>query len=129
MFVPEPSDYHGNSCADLGALWKLPAVKGKTRLNILVLLTPQFHSIGPHHFDPAYVWEYKGILAGTDPVAVDAVGLRLIEKKRELFFGEPKPFRPPAHHIAYADIRHKIGVSDLSKINLIKLGWQEDILI
>jgi hypothetical protein len=129
MFVPEPSDYHGNSCADLAAIWKLPIVNGKTRLNILIMLSPQFHCIGPHHFDETYTWEYKGILVGTDPVAVDATGLRILEAEREIFFGEKKPLKPPAHHIAYADIRHGLGTSDPAKIELVKLGWQEGILI
>lgn len=49
MFVPKPSDYHGDTCADLAAIWSLPPVKGKTRLNVLVMLTPLFHGIGPSH--------------------------------------------------------------------------------
>jgi hypothetical protein len=129
MFVPEPSDYHGNSCADLATIWRLPIVNGKTRLNILIMLAPQFHCIGPHHFDETYTWEYKGILLGIDPVAVDATGLRIMEAKREIFFGEPRPLKPPAHHIAYADLRHGLGTSDPSKIELVKLGWQEGALI
>ena len=129
MFVPQPSDYHDNSCADLATLWKLPVVKNKTRLNILVLLTPLFYGVGPHHFDNKYSWEYKGILVGTDPVAVDSVGLYILEKKRESYFDEPKPILPPPHHVAYADIRHNLGISDLKKIEIVKLGWQKDILI
>lgn len=128
-FIPEPSDYHGNSCADLATIWKLPIVKDKTRLNILLLLRPLFHGIGAHHYDETYVWEYNGILVGTDPVAVDAVGLQIFEAKRHIHFGEKKSLKPPAHHIAYADIRHKLGTSDLGKIQLLKLGWQENILI
>jgi len=46
MFSPRPSDYYGNACENLGALWQLPQVKGKTRLNILVMLTPLFHGAG-----------------------------------------------------------------------------------
>ncbi|MFQ6008922.1 MAG: twin-arginine translocation signal domain-containing protein, partial [Candidatus Zixiibacteriota bacterium] len=46
MFTPEPEKYHPDTCADLGALWNLPQVKGKTRLNILVMLTPLFHGKG-----------------------------------------------------------------------------------
>lgn len=128
MFTPRPSDYHPDSCADLGALWKLPTVKDKTRLNVLLLLTPQFHNIGAHHFDHKYTWQYKGILVGTDPVALDAVGLRLIELKRLSFFKEESPVRPPAKHVALADTRHHIGVSNLKDIDLIKLGWREEIL-
>ncbi|MEE9555006.1 MAG: DUF362 domain-containing protein [candidate division Zixibacteria bacterium] len=129
MFVPKPDEYHGNSCADLGALWKLPHIKGKTRLNILVMLTPLFHGIGPHHFDREYLWDYKGIVVGTDPVAVDSIGLQILEAKRLEDFGEYRPMTPPAHHVRFADTRHGIGTSDPEKIELIKLGWQDGALI
>ncbi len=129
MFVPEPQQYHGNSCADLAAIWRLPLVRDKTRLNVLILLRPLFHGIGPHHFDMTYTWDYKGILMGTDPVALDAVGLRIFEAKRRAYFGEERPMRPPPHHIAYADIKHKLGTSDPEGIELVRLGWKEEILI
>ncbi|UCE65550.1 MAG: DUF362 domain-containing protein [Candidatus Zixiibacteriota bacterium] len=134
MFTPRPDDYHDNSCADLAELWKIPQTRGKTRLNILVVLTPLFHGVGthhfePHHFDRKYIWQYKGLLVGTDPVAVDGTGLRIIEAKREQYFGEYRPMKPPPHHIAYADIRHGLGVSDPNKIELVKLGWQDGVLI
>lgn len=129
MFVPRPQDYHDNYCADLAAIWKKPMVKDKTRLNILLLLQPLFHGIGPHHFDKTYVWDYKGILVGVDPVALDAIGLQIFDAKRRAYFGKARPLQPPAHHVAYADIKHKLGTSDLRKIDLVKLGWQKDILI
>jgi len=129
MFVPEPNRYHGNSCADLATIWKLPIVRDKTRLNVLVLLRPLFHGIGPHHFDSTYIWEYKGILVGTDPVALDAVGLHLFQAKRFAYFGKDHPIRPSPHHVAFADIKHKLGTSDLRRIELVKLGWKDDILI
>jgi hypothetical protein len=129
MFVPKPYLYHDDSCADLGAIWHLPMVEGKTRLNILVLLTPLFYGVGPHHFDTTYVWPYRGLLLGTDPVAVDTIGLRLFQAKRREYFGEERPIRPSAHHIAMADMRYKLGTSDLAKIELVKLGWSEGVLI
>ena len=129
MFVETPSYYHYDSCADLAAIWNLPHVKGKTRLNVLVMLTPLFHSVGPHGFSPDYVWQYKGIIVGTDPVACDAVGLKIIEAKRKEFFGEEKPLNPPAKHIELADTRYHLGTADMNKINLIKLGMKEGILI
>ena len=46
MFSPSPPDWHGDSCADLGGLWKLPACAGKTRLNVLVMLTPLYPERG-----------------------------------------------------------------------------------
>ena len=129
MFVPDPPRYHPDSCADLAALWQLPEVKGKTRLNILVMLTPLFHSVGPHGFNPAYVWKYNGLLVGLDPVAVDATGARIIQAKRREFFGEDRPINPPPKHIELADTRHHLGTADPSKIELVKLGWQEGVLI
>lgn len=129
MFAEEPSDYHPDSCADLAALWNLPNIKGKTRLNVLVMLTPLFHSVGAHGFSPNYVWQYKGIIVGTDPVACDTVGLKIIVAKRKEFFGDEKPLNPPAKHIELADTRHHLGTADMNKINLIKLGMKEGILI
>lgn len=129
MFVPRASDYHRDSCADLATIWKDYNLKDKTRLNILVMLTPLFHGIGPHHYSEKYVWEYKGLLVSQDPVAVDSIGARILQAKRREFFGEEKPLQPPAKHIFLADTRHHLGVSDPGKIELIKLGWQEGALI
>lgn len=129
MFVPYPQNYHGNSCANLGAIWTLPICKDKTRLNILVMLTPLFYGVGAHHFDTTYVWGYKGLIVSTDPVAADTVGLRIFQAKRAAYFGEDKPIKPSAHHIAIAGSKYNLGTGDLNKIELIKLGWQEDILI
>jgi len=129
MFVPSPPAYHDNSCANLAAIWNLPIVKGKTRLNVLIMLSPLFYGIGRHHFDTSYVWNYKGILVGTDPVAVDAVGLRILQAKRLDYFGEDRTFRPPVTYITHADTKYKLGISDFRRINLIKLGWTEGILI
>jgi len=129
MFIPDPWSTHEDSCADLAKLWSLPLVKDKTRLNVLVMLTPQFHGVGPHNFNPLYVWKYYGFLVGFDPVAVDSTGLRILQAKRNEFFKEDRPLNPPAHHILLADTRHHLGTADPSKINLIKIGYEEGILI
>ncbi len=129
MFVPYPQNYHSNACAYLGAVWTLPTTKDKTRLNVLVMLTPQFHTAGPHHFDYEYVWNYGGLVVSTDPVAADTIGLSILQARRSQFFGEDNPLKPSAHHIAFADNKYNLGVSDLNKIELIRLGWQENSLI
>jgi hypothetical protein len=129
QFVPNPSDYHPDSCADLAAIWKLPIVKDKTRLNVLVMFTPQFHGVGPHSFNPKYLWEYRGLLLGQDPVAVDATGLRIIEAIRREYFGEGRPLNPPAKHIRIADTRHHLGTADPNKIDLIKIGYDKQSFI
>ncbi len=129
MFVPNPSAYHGEACSDLGKIWNYPIVKGKTRLNILCAFTPQFYGRGAHFFDRRYVWPYRGLIVGADPVAVDAVGARLLQLKRLSYFGEDKALDVPPIHIAEADKKYKIGVSDLRRIQIRKVGWMEDSLI
>jgi hypothetical protein len=129
MFAESQQAYHPNSCANLGALFKLPMVKGKTRLNILCVLTPQYHGRGPHHFSRRYVWNYKGLLVSQDPVAIDAIGLRLIIAMRSRKLGKERAIPPVPKHIEVADVTHRIGTSDINKIELIKRGLDEDILI
>lgn len=129
QFVPRPSDYHDEGCSSLGKIWTYPIVKGKTRLNILSALTPQFYGRGANFFDKRYVWPYKGLIVGTDPVAVDAIGAHLLQTKRIAFFGEDRALDVAPIHIMAADKEYHIGVSDLKSIQLIKLGWMEDVLI
>lgn len=129
MFHPKPYEYHPDNCADLAKLWEKPMVKGKTRLNILVMVTPQFHGVGPHHFNKKYTWRYNGLIVSFDPVAADATGLRIIQARRREYFGDERPISPPAKHIRLADTRHRLGNASPDGIELVKLGWQNGILI
>lgn len=129
MFVPDPSTLHPDSCADLASVWELPHVKGKTRLNVLVMFTPQFHSFGPHSFNPKYVWKYYGLILAVDPVAADATGLRIIEAIRREHFGEVRPLNPPAKHIAIADTKYHLGTADPQKIEIVKIGHEKDVFV
>ncbi len=129
QFVPEPSAYHPEACSDLARIWSLPIVKGKTRLNVLCALTPQFYGRGASFFDRRYVWPYKGLIVGIDPVAVDALGAELLKRKRIAFFGEDRALDVPPIHITVADKKYHLGVSDLSRIELVKLGWMDDALL
>ncbi len=129
MFSPEPSSWHDDSCANLAGVWDLPIVKGKTRLNVLVMLTPLFHGKGPHHYQVQYTWEYKGLIVGTDPVAVDATGVRILEAQRRRHFGAEQPFSVPPKHIAVAEEKYKLGVADPARIELVKIGWDAGALI
>ena len=129
MFDVSQPAHHPDSCADLGSLFLLPQVKGKTRLNVLCVLTPQYYGRGPHNFNRRYVWNYNGLIVGRDPVAVDAIGLRLLMAKRRKELGPAQEIPPVPKHIQIADAKYGLGTSDMAKIELIKLGWAEDILI
>jgi hypothetical protein len=129
MFVPDPYNYHADACASLGSIWNLPQLKGKTRLNVLVMFTPQFHNVGPHGFSPRHVWKYYGMLVGFDPVAVDTLGVRIIQAQRKVYFGEDRPLTPPASHISVADSRYHLGTADPERIRLVRIGYEKDALI
>ena len=129
MFVSSPMMYHGNACEKLGAIWQKSRVSGKTRLNILVMVTPLFHGIGPHHFSRKYTWPYAGLIVSQDPVAADACGAGIIQAKRNAYFGKDKPISPRPLHIEAADTKFGLGNSHPDRIELVKLGWDQDILI
>jgi len=93
------------------------------------MLTPLFHGIGPHHYSRQYVWPYGGLIVSTDPVAADATGARIIQTKRNLYFKEYRPISPPPRHIEAADKEFGLGNSDPEQIELVNLGWADDILI
>ncbi|NPV83641.1 MAG: DUF362 domain-containing protein [Candidatus Aminicenantes bacterium] len=127
MFSGAPRNYHYEDSAKLGEIWHLPQVKGKTRLIIVDALRPVCDK-GPQ-FDPRYRWPYKGLLASTDPVALDAVGLKIIQAKRDELRGEPWPISPPPICIEAADTVYKLGQSKLENIEIKKLGWAKEILV
>jgi len=125
-FSPAPSKYHAPS-TNLGEIFLLPEVKGKTRLIIVDLLRPYFGP-GPQ-VNPLHRWNYHGVMVGTDPVAVESVCLNICQAKRNLFKGEPWPITPPPDFIAAADKTYKLGTSDPARIKLVRLGWDKDILV
>ncbi len=121
------SAYHFNGKATLGEIFLLPDIKGKTRLILVDALVPYFGP-GPQ-INPLHQWDYKGIMAGTDPVAVDTTALRLCETKRRLFKGEPWPITPPPRFIAVADKDLKLGTSDPARIKVDVQGWTGNLLL
>jgi len=127
MYSGAPRNYHYEDSIKLGEIWHLPQVKGKTRLIIVDALRPVCDK-GPQ-FDPRYRWPYKGLMASTDPVALDAVGLKIIQVKRDELRGEPWPISPPPISIEAADTVYKLGHSRLEYIELRKIGWDKDILV
>ncbi len=129
MFTSTPWLYHPDACASLASIWSKPMVKGKTRLNILSVIRTQFYGRGAHSFDRRFISDYKGLLIGKDPVALDAIGARLLQLQRVAHFGEDRPLDTTPHHIFVADEKYKLGVSDLRRIELVKLGWMEGALI
>jgi hypothetical protein len=126
-FTGNRSSYHFDGSAKLGETWLLPDVKGKTRLIVVDMLRPYFGP-GPQ-INPLHQWDYKGILVGTDPVAIDTVCLSICQKKRNLFKGEEWLISPPPRSLAAADSVYHLGTSDPTKIKLTRLGWEKEQLV
>jgi methylmalonyl-CoA mutase cobalamin-binding subunit len=127
MYSGRPSAYHNENNANLAETWLLPDVKGKTKLVLLDALRPLCDK-GPQP-DPRYLWDYKGLVASTDPVAVDTVGLHVILEKRKALRGEPWVLSPPPLCIDAADRRFGLGTSLMSEISVERAGWPQDWLI
>lgn len=80
--IHNPNKYHDNGCDPYVAdVLAFPVVQKKLRLTVLDALTAQCEG-GPG-FLPAYAWEFNGILASTDPVALDRVAWDLIDRQRK----------------------------------------------
>jgi len=127
MYSGAPSAYHDQNNIKLGEIWNLPSVKGKTRLVLVDALHPLCDK-GPQ-VDPRYKWAYNGLIAGTDPVAVETVCLRIIDQKRRLLQGEPWPLTPPPLCVEAADKTYRLGTSDWNKIRVTHHGWEEALLL
>lgn len=127
MYSGHPSHYHDENNDRLGEIWLLPHVKGKTRLVLVDALRPLCDK-GPQP-DPRYLWDYKGLIAGTDPVAVEAICLKIITAKREALRGEPWPLSPPPLCVQMADKRYGLGTCKMDEISLERAGWAEGALV
>jgi hypothetical protein len=127
LFSGGPSRYHDTNNSKLGEIWNMPHVKGKTRLILVDALRPLCDK-GPQP-DPRYMWNYSGLIAGKDPVAVETVCLRIITEKRRALRGEPWPLSPPPLCVVAADKEYDLGTSDFSDIKIDRLGWSQDSLV
>jgi hypothetical protein len=122
-----PRNYHDQNNAKLGEIWNYPFVKGKTKLVLVDALHPLCDK-GPQ-VDPRYKWAYNGLIAGTDPVAVESVCLRIIQEKRKDMRGEDWPLSPPPVCVEAADKVYGLGTSDWNDIKVEHFGWAEDLLL
>lgn len=127
MYSGKPSEYHNENSVKLGEIWNLDFIKGKTKLVIIDALRPLCDK-GPQP-DPRYMWNYGGIIASTDPVAAEAVGLKIIQAKRDEIKGEPWPLSPPPLCVEAADKQYGLGTCNFDRIRIVKSGPTEGMLV
>ncbi len=99
----------------------MPAVRDKVVLNIADGILGCFEG-GPAA-NPQFICQYKTMLVGTDPVAVDRVGHEIVLAKR-IEEGLQKEDRAGSRLFLELGQELQLGVADLSKINLkeVNLG-------
>lgn len=118
--INNPNKYHDNNCdpfvADVNSV---PCIRKKLRLTICDGLMAQCDG-GPA-YKPGRAWKYAGLIVGTDPVAVDWVGLQAIEARRKETGLPPlaKVGRPPKHILTAA--REGLGISDPAKAEIVHI--------
>ena len=117
--IERPEACHPNGCepyiADVNAL---PEIKSRQRLVVCDTLTACFEG-GPA-CDARYTWRDNGVIVGTDPVAVDTVGARIIDAKRTAR-GLPtlaEVGRPP--RMLESAAARGVGTNDLARIEMLE---------
>ena len=124
--IHNPNKYHPNGCdpyvADLNML---PEIRSRMRLTICDATTAMFDG-GPG-FKPERSWKCNSLLVSEDPVALDATGWQIIERKRAekgLKTLEAEQ-RAPRYISTAADNEHRLGNCDPSRIEVVNIDVRD----
>ncbi len=121
--IENPNKFHRTNCdpyvADLNMY---PPIREKNKLIVCDAITALYEG-GPTDCRPQYMWNYNGLMIGTDPVAVDQIGLMLLEEKRASEGLPPLAAvgRHPKYIYTAADSDHLLGVRDPEKIRVVEI--------
>jgi len=121
--INNPSAFHG---WEHGEMWKsiaelsnLDPIKSRTRLVLIDATRPLFDG-GPEDHEQ-FRWTFGGLLLGTDPVAVEATALDLLEKKRAAVHGAPRPVTDGRKVVDWAQ-KIGLGQADRARIDLVTIN-------
>ena len=120
--IHNPNKYHSNACNPYVAdVYALPPIRQKVRLHICDGLNAQYEG-GPS-FMPQWMWPFNGLLVSRDPVALDYVGWKIIEKKRAEVGMKPlaEIKREPVYIATAADAEHRLGTCDPQRIEQVEI--------
>jgi uncharacterized protein (DUF362 family) len=117
--IHNPEDFHYKDCCNpaVADVNKTSAIRGKQRLCVCDAFNVQYEG-GPS-YNAAYVEFYGAVMASTDPVALDAQVLVLVD-----WFRQQKGLKPlreterPPKHIATA-ASYGLGCGDPARIRLV----------
>jgi uncharacterized protein (DUF362 family) len=115
--IHNPNKFHDNNCDPFAAhVSNLEPIRSKNRLVIMDAVKVQYNG-GPG-FDSRYFEPYGAVLISEDPVAVDRVGLEILEQLREKHGLPPleKVGRPVKYLKTAAGLN--LGLEDIDKIDI-----------
>jgi uncharacterized protein (DUF362 family) len=120
--IHNPNKYHTNACDPYVAdVYALPSICQKVRLHICDGINAQYDG-GPSYM-PQWMWPFNGLLVARDPVALDYVGWKIIEKKRADAGVKPlkEQKRQPTYILTAADAEHQLGTCDPKRIEQVEI--------
>jgi uncharacterized protein (DUF362 family) len=120
--IHNPNKYHLNTGNPyIPDVWMLNSVRGKICLNICEAIDAQYNG-GPSYM-PQWTWEHNRIMVSTDPVALDWIGWKTLEKKRKED-GLPtlkEDGREPRYIITASDQEHQLGTVEKKQIQQVEV--------
>ena len=120
--IHNPNKYHSDAgdpyVADVNSF---APIRQKVRLHICDGLNAQYEG-GPSYM-PQWMWPFNGVLVSPDPVALDYVGWKIIEKKRAEVGMKPlhELKREPAYISTAAGAEHRLGTCDPQRIERVEI--------
>ena len=114
--ISNPGQLHANNCdPGIPELNDIPAIKNKTRLCIIDATRGVYRG-GPGG-RPDAVWAEQALIVSANPVAADALGLEMLNKKRQQV--GLAPLTQKAHHIATA-AQMGLGPNDRAAMDVLE---------
>jgi uncharacterized protein (DUF362 family) len=120
--IHNPNKYHSNAGDPYVAdVFALPPVRQKVRLHICDAINGQYEG-GPSYM-PQWMWPFNGLLVARDPVALDYVGWKILEKKRSEMGAKSfaELHREPHYILTAADPEHRLGACDPKRIEQVEI--------
>jgi uncharacterized protein (DUF362 family) len=120
--IHNPNKYHSEAGNPYVAdVYALAPIRQKVRLHICDGLNAQYEG-GPSYM-PQWMWPFNGLLVARDPVALDYVGWKIIEKKRAEVGMKPlhELKREPAYISTAAGAEHRLGTCDPQRIERVEI--------
>jgi uncharacterized protein (DUF362 family) len=116
--VNNPNKLHADSCAPyVPHLVAHPLIHDKLRLSLVDASMGQCHG-GPGRA-PRWAWPFEGFLASTDPVALDAVGWRILEERRKEVGLKPVEDEGRGPRYIEGAAKLGLGVDDPTRIEIV----------